>query len=165
MFLMASLILAANLCSAQFVVVTTINQPEDNAEWEMSNITDNIGIGYMLKDNPTLDKKLRKLAGDIMKPFFIKFSKSHLSPEAADIISKDAALTFNFGYATWNGEGWFQKFAKTINAAVASGDKDPKSLLQIVIDRRSNSGNSLIAQGGPKVAKVANRISSSSTMA
>jgi len=121
--------------------------------------------GYMLKDNPSLDRKLRKLAGDIMKPFFIKFSKSHLSPEAADIISKDAALTFNFGYATWNGEGWFQKFARTINEAVASGNKDPKSLLQIVIDRRSNSGNSLIAQGGPKVAKVANMISSSSTMA
>jgi|TARA_B100000073_G_scaffold153946_1_gene127113 opacity protein-like surface antigen len=51
MFLMASLILAANLCSAQFMAVTTINQPEDNAEWEMSNVTDNMGIGYMLKDN------------------------------------------------------------------------------------------------------------------
>ncbi len=48
---MASLILAANLCSAQFIAVTTINQPEDNAEWEMSNVTDNMGIGYMLKDN------------------------------------------------------------------------------------------------------------------
>jgi len=51
MFLMASLILAANLCSAQFMAVTTINQPEDDAEWEMSNVTDNMGIGYMLKDN------------------------------------------------------------------------------------------------------------------
>ena len=51
LFLMASLIFAANLCSAQFMAVTTINMPEDNAEWEMSNVTDNIGIGYMLKDN------------------------------------------------------------------------------------------------------------------
>ena len=51
MFLMASLILAANLCSAQFMAVTTINQPEDDAEWEMSNVTDNMGVGYMLKDN------------------------------------------------------------------------------------------------------------------
>ena len=54
MFLMASFILAANLCSAQFMAVTTINTPEDNAEWEMSNVTDNIGIGYMLKDNITV---------------------------------------------------------------------------------------------------------------
>jgi N-acetylglucosamine kinase-like BadF-type ATPase len=116
-----------------------------------------------LKDNPTLSRKLRNLAGDIMKPFFIKFSKSYLSPEAADIISKDPALTFNFAYATWNGEGWFQRFAKVINEAVASGNKDPKSLLQIALDRRSNSGNSLIAQGGPKVAQIANTISSSSS--
>ena len=35
MFLMASLIFAANLCSAQFMAVTTINMPEDEAEWEM----------------------------------------------------------------------------------------------------------------------------------
>ena len=54
MFLMASLILAANLCSAQFMAITTINTPEDDAEWEMSNITDNMGIGYMLKDNVTV---------------------------------------------------------------------------------------------------------------
>ena len=51
LFLMASLIFAVNLCSAQFVAVTTINMPEDDAEWEMSNLTDNIGVGYMLKDN------------------------------------------------------------------------------------------------------------------
>ena len=48
MFLMASLILAANLCSAQFMVVTTINQPEENTEWETSNFTDNLGIGYVV---------------------------------------------------------------------------------------------------------------------
>ena len=54
MFLMASLILAANLCSAQFIAITTINMPEDDAKWEMSNITDNMGIGYMLKDNIVL---------------------------------------------------------------------------------------------------------------
>jgi opacity protein-like surface antigen len=51
MFLMASLIFAANLCSAQFLAITTINMPEDNAEWEMSNITDNIGIGYIFTDD------------------------------------------------------------------------------------------------------------------
>jgi len=50
LFLMASLFFAANLCSAQFLAITTINMPEDDAEWEMSNITDNIGIGYILTD-------------------------------------------------------------------------------------------------------------------
>ena len=50
MFLMATLVFAANLCSAQFLAITTINTPEDDAKWEMSNITDNIGIGYIITD-------------------------------------------------------------------------------------------------------------------
>ena len=54
LFLMASLIFATTLCSAQFLAITTINMPEDDAEWEMSNITDNMGIGYMIKDNITI---------------------------------------------------------------------------------------------------------------
>ena len=31
--------------SAQFMVVTTYNAPEDGAEWEMTSLTDNMGIG------------------------------------------------------------------------------------------------------------------------
>ena len=54
LFLTASFALATILCSAQFMVVTTVNMPEDDAEWEMSNVTDNMGIGYMLKDNIVL---------------------------------------------------------------------------------------------------------------
>jgi len=40
--------------SAQFMVITTIDQPEENAEWEMSNFTDNLGIGYQLNDKITI---------------------------------------------------------------------------------------------------------------
>ena len=40
--------------SAQFMVITTINQPEENAEWEVSNFTDNLGIGYQLNDKITI---------------------------------------------------------------------------------------------------------------
>ena len=40
--------------SAQFMVITTIDQPEEGAEWEMSNFTDNIGIGYQLNDKITI---------------------------------------------------------------------------------------------------------------
>jgi hypothetical protein len=36
------------------MVVTTIDQPEEGAEWEMSNITDNMGIGYQLNDKMTV---------------------------------------------------------------------------------------------------------------
>ena len=36
------------IASAQFMAVTTYNAPEDGAEWEMTSLTDNMGIGYAL---------------------------------------------------------------------------------------------------------------------
>ena len=36
--------------SAQFMVVTTYNAPEEGAEWEMTSLTDNMGIGYAVND-------------------------------------------------------------------------------------------------------------------
>ena len=54
LFLTASFALATILCSAQFMAVTTINMQEDDAEWEMSSLTDNMGIGYVLNDTWTV---------------------------------------------------------------------------------------------------------------
>ena len=54
MFLTMTLAFVSMFASAQFMVVTTIDQPEENAEWEMSNFTDNIGIGYQLNDKITI---------------------------------------------------------------------------------------------------------------
>jgi hypothetical protein len=131
---------------------------------DSQNARTNWKWNYMSKDNSALETKLRQLAGDVMKPLYIDFTRRYLSPEAAQIIGNDAALTFNFVYATWNGPGWFERFAKIINKEVASGNTNPKSLLRIAVDRRISSGNSLIAQGGPKVDKITNRISTSTTV-
>ena len=49
-----ALAFATMFASAQFMVITTIDQPEEGAEWEMSNITDNMGIGYVLNDKMTV---------------------------------------------------------------------------------------------------------------
>jgi hypothetical protein len=115
---------------------------------------------YMLKDNPELATKLRELTAEIMKPLFEQNTKNYLSPEAAAIISKSPALTFHFAYATWNGPGWFKRFAKPINAAVASGNTDPNSLLAIAMQDRASTGNSLITQGARKVADITAKIAS-----
>ena len=40
--------------SAQFMVVTSYNTPEDGAEWEMTSLTDNMGIGYAVNDTWTV---------------------------------------------------------------------------------------------------------------
>ena len=42
------------IASAQFTVVTSYVAPEDGAEWEMSSLTDNMGIGYALNDTWTV---------------------------------------------------------------------------------------------------------------
>jgi len=50
LFLTMTLALCTTIASAQFMVVTTIEVPEEGAELEMSNLTDNIGVGYVLDD-------------------------------------------------------------------------------------------------------------------
>ena len=101
MFLMASLILAANLCSAQFMVVTTINAPEDDAEWEMSNVTDNMGIGYMLKDNITVGLVKNGEEYDVWGRYY--FSSCYAVVQAPTEEAADN-MTFGVGYSfkVWN---------------------------------------------------------------
>ena len=55
MFLTMTLAFVSMFASAQFMVITTIDQPEENAEWEMSNFTDNIGVGYQFENGITIE--------------------------------------------------------------------------------------------------------------
>jgi len=54
LFLTMTLALVTMFASAQIMVVTTVEQPADDAEWEMSNFTDNLGIGYQLNEKITI---------------------------------------------------------------------------------------------------------------
>ena len=54
LFLTMTLAFVTMFASAQIMVVTTIEQPADDAEWEMSNFTDNLGIGYQLNEKITI---------------------------------------------------------------------------------------------------------------
>jgi hypothetical protein len=40
-----------------------------------------------------------------------------------------------------------------MNSLVESGTTDPETLAELMIERRKNSGNSLIAQSGRKIEK------------
>ena len=46
LFLTMAVAFSTLIASAQFMVVTTYNAPEDGAEWEMTSLTDNLGVGY-----------------------------------------------------------------------------------------------------------------------
>ena len=52
----AALAMTTLFASAQFMVVTTVSEASDEAEngFEMEQITDKIGLGYMLNDNFTV---------------------------------------------------------------------------------------------------------------
>ena len=53
--LTVALCMAAIFASAQnFMVVTTYTAAEEGAEWEMSSLTDNMGIGYKVNDTWTV---------------------------------------------------------------------------------------------------------------
>ena len=54
LILMMAVVFTSLCASAQFMVVTTYNAPEDGAEWEMSSLTDNMGIGYAVNDTWTV---------------------------------------------------------------------------------------------------------------
>lgn len=108
---------------------------------------------YMLKDNPELANKLRKLVAQIMEPLFLRYQKAYLSPEARDLINSDPRLYFNFAYSTWNGPGWFQRFSNGFEKEMKKG-KSTDELVKFVIDQRKNWPNSLVAQGGRKMEKI-----------
>jgi murein DD-endopeptidase MepM/ murein hydrolase activator NlpD len=95
--------------------------------------------------------RLKELSAEMIKREYLNNTKQYLSTESQQIINGDAKLTFNFIYATYNGPGWFQRFAKVINEAVNNGTTNPEELNKIFIERRKGSSNSLIAQGGRKM--------------
>ena len=49
-FLTAILACATLISSAQFTIVSSVESPNNGDSWEISNFTNNIGIGYSLND-------------------------------------------------------------------------------------------------------------------
>ena len=87
--------------SAQFMVVTTIDQPEESAEWEMSNITDNIGIGYQLNDNITVGAVKNGEDYDLWGRYQLKWG--YVSVQApTDSIADNLKVGIGYSLKIWN---------------------------------------------------------------
>jgi len=100
------------------------------------------------------EDQLKELAKDMVFPKFTSLVDRYLSEESKQIVYSDYNLLFNFVYATWNGQGWFKKFAKIINKEVNRGNEDPEKLYKIIMNARRNSGSSLIKQSADKIEKL-----------
>ena len=101
LFLTASFVLATILCSAQFMVVTTVNMPGDDAEWEMSNITDNMGVGYILNNNITLGLVKNGEEYDMWGRYYINDIYASVQAPTEDMMDN---MMFGIGYSmkVWN---------------------------------------------------------------
>lgn len=117
------------------------------------------------KPTGEIGNKLRILASKIIFPQFVKNFNAFLTPQARAIVVNSPALLFHFSYATWNGSGWFKKFASDINEAIKKGITDENSLIKVAINSRTKEGlkkgsepNKLIKQGGEKIATFINEI-------
>jgi predicted nucleotidyltransferase len=125
--------------------------------WRLIDAEDaksNWKYGYALEDNPTLRDKLLDLVAQIMEPHFLDFSDRYLSDEAKSIIMSDPKLYFNFAYATYQGSGWFQKFAKKFNKKIEDGVTNIDELRDYVLQIRKESGNNIISGSGNKIDKI-----------
>jgi hypothetical protein len=108
-----------------------------------------------------LEPELKTLAAQMILPLYNNLSNNYLTKKAIEIVNKNAVLLFHFVYATYNGAGWFKKFASDINTALAAGILDPVQLIQIALNSRLKEGlkkgskpNSLIVQSAKKIQSI-----------
>ena len=101
MFLTMALAFATMFASAQFMVVTTIDQPEEDAKWEMSNITDNMGIGYMFNDKMTVGIVKSGEEYDLWGRYQMKWVYLAMQMPTEEMTEN---MTFGVGYSlsVWN---------------------------------------------------------------
>ena len=100
-----------------------------------------------------LENKLTDLAALIIYPQFTYLFKKYLSKKAQNIVENNDKILFHFIYATWNGSGWFKKFADIFNKAVEKNINE-NELVNVALNSRLNSSNTLIKMGGEKIKKL-----------
>lgn len=96
------------------------------------------------------ENDLKKLAVQIMKTAYERNLKNYVKSEKTkNKIETIPGLTLHMSYASWNGPGYFQKFAKDLINAVDQGKSD-KELIDVALksrtdDRRTNKPKVLTA--------------------
>lgn len=138
-----------------------LQTPEGKEFWK---IIDDVGARKKWPWNHkggTFEARLRKLAAKMIKRNFDEYFKKYLDPASQSIVKTSAELMYHFIYATWNGPGWFKKFADDINKKVRAKVDDNQELVKTALNSRMKEGlttgsspNSLIKQTGEKMEKI-----------
>lgn len=85
------------------------------------------------------EEKLKELAAKIMKKSFDRNMSNFVKDQKVkDKIMKNKGLLVHMSYASWNGPGFFKKFANELTDAVKQGKSDSE-LLDVAIQSRANT--------------------------
>jgi hypothetical protein len=85
-----------------------------------------------------LEDKLKTLASQIMKNSYDRNVKDFFSPELKKRVENNDSLLLHFAYASWNGPGYFKKFADSLEKAINSGKSDKELIEQAISDRKKS---------------------------
>jgi hypothetical protein len=85
------------------------------------------------------EEELKTLAAKIMKNAFDRNMDNFVDAETERRIKGNRGLLLHMSYATWNGPGFFKKFANSLEKGVKKGMSD-KQLIELAIQDRSSTG-------------------------
>ncbi len=86
-----------------------------------------------------LEQALKSLAASIMFKWFNHLAKKYILIGSMDEIANDPRLLAHFSYASWNGEGWFKRYANALNKAIAKHEGDKEKIFQEAFKERSEA--------------------------
>ena len=108
-----------------------------------------------------LEERLKDLASKIMYNQYEKNMSNYVKdPETKKRIEGNEGLLLHMSYATWNGPGHFQKFAKKLEDAVKEGKSD-EELLDIAKDGRTSTFTGAWAKATTRVNSLIDKAASS----
>ena len=95
-----------------------------------------------------LELILKELAAKIMYKWFNYLAGKYILISSMDEIANDDRLIIHFSYASWNGEGWFKRYATALNNAIQKYEGNKDLIFKEAIKARTESSNAVIRQQG-----------------
>jgi len=109
--------------------------------------------GY--QPNTTKGSELLKAAIEYAKARYAESLKANFGTgELAKIIESDNRLQFMYFRATWNGAGWYQKYANNLKKVFAKVGNDPDKLIISDLNFRHSFSSSLIKHDAAVIARL-----------
>lgn len=134
----------------------TLNKTSEGKEfWRLVDQNKNKKIWkHYYMPTGSLNEQLRNLLSIILGRSYMEFSKKYLKPESLKIVESDPRLKFHFAYATWNGPGFFKKFADKLNQRIENQNiLNPSKLFKLSMQDRRDT---VLASSAPKIEKIFN---------